>query len=119
MKFEKATSKFTLIATLLSTLNLQPSAFAQGTSFTYQGRLNANGTPANGIYDLQFVLYPVTSGGSSILSLQRPATSISNGLFTVTLDYGGNFPGAARWLEIDVTTNGGSIFTILSPRQQF
>src|SRR6266571_2486488 len=109
----------TLVAlALLSTFNFQLSAFAQGTAFTYQGRLDANGVPANGSYDLQFVLYAAASGGSSILSLQRPATSVSNGLFTVSLEYGANFPGAARWLEIAVTTNGGSIFTILTPRQR-
>src|SRR5713101_4896501 len=90
---------------LLSTLDPQLSTFAQGTAFTYQGRLDANGVPAKGSYDLQFVLYAAASGGSSILSLQRPATSVSNGLFTVSLDYGANFPGAARWLEIAVTTN--------------
>ena len=112
------TSHLALALLLLSTINYRLSTFAQGTAFTYQGRLDANGVPANGSYDLQFVLYAAASGGSSILSLQRPATSVSNGLFTVSLEYGANFPGAARWLEIAVTTNGGSIFTILTPRQR-
>jgi hypothetical protein len=36
----------------ISTLNSQLSTlFAQGTAFTYQGRLNNNGTPANGRYN--------------------------------------------------------------------
>jgi len=42
---------------------------------------------------------------------------VSNGLFTVTLDFGANFPGANRWLEIGVRTNGGGAYTTLSPRQ--
>ena len=45
------------------------------------------------------------------------ATAISNGLFTVTLDFGNQFPGTNRWLEIDVRTNGAGAFTNLSPRQ--
>jgi hypothetical protein len=42
---------------------------------------------------------------------------VSNGLFTVTLDFSNQFPGAARWLEISVRTNGAGSFTNLSPRQ--
>ncbi len=39
----------------LATLNLQiATAFAQPTAFTYQGRLDAGGSPANGFYDLRF-----------------------------------------------------------------
>ena len=32
-------------------------ALAQGTAFTYQGRLNDAAGPANGNYDMQFKLY--------------------------------------------------------------
>ena len=47
------------------------------------------------------------------------ALDVSNGLFTVTLDFGsGIFTGADRWLEINVRTNGGGAFTTLSPRQR-
>jgi hypothetical protein len=35
----------------------------------------------------------------------------------VTLDFGNQFPGANRWLEIDVRTNGNGTFNTLSPRQ--
>jgi len=42
---------------------------------------------------------------------------VSNGLFTVTLDFGNQFPGANRWLEIGVRTNGVGAYTTLSPRQ--
>jgi hypothetical protein len=47
---------------LLSTLNYQLSTtFAQGTAFTYQGRLNEGANPANGIYDLRFTIWPPTA----------------------------------------------------------
>jgi hypothetical protein len=116
-------SKLTLVLTglLLATLNPRLSTcFAQGTAFTYQGRL-ANGTNvANGIYDLRFAIYD-SSGGPTVVAgpVTNSPTSVSNGLFTVTLDFGaGVFTGAERWLEIAVRTNGGGAFTALSPRQK-
>jgi hypothetical protein len=39
-------------------------------------------------------------------------------MFTVTLDFGNQFPGADRWLQIEVRTNGGGAFAALSPRQR-
>jgi len=105
-------------------LSLWPSAFslraqAQTTAFTYQGRLNDGGNPATGIYDLRFTIYDAASGGSVAGSaLTNTATPVTNGLFTVMLDFGGGiFNGNARWLEIGVRTDGGASFTALSPRQ--
>lgn len=95
-------------------------AAAQGTAFTYQGRLTANGLPANGLYDLKFALHDEAAGGNQWGDDQiMEAVEVSNGLFTVTLDFGpGIFDGAPRWLEIGVTLNGsGEDFTTLTPRQ--
>ena len=94
---------------------------AQGTAFTYQGRLNAQGVAANGSYDLTFALYDSLGGGNVVgLPVTNSAVSVSNGLFTLTLDFGsGVFPGANRWLEIGVRTNGSQApFVTLNPRQQ-
>ena len=93
---------------------------AQTTSFTYQGRLTDGGSPANGNYDLQFALFDGASSVNSIGStLMRSGTSVSNGIFTVQLDFGVNaFPGANRFLEIAVRPAGSGNFTTLSPRQQ-
>lgn len=95
-------------------------AQAQSPVFTYQGHLADNGQPANGPYDLRFILYDMLIGGAQqgpIVMLEDVA--VSNGIFTVQLDFGGAaFPGAARWLEIAVrpgASNGA--FTILTPRQ--
>jgi hypothetical protein len=94
------------------------TARAQGTTFTYQGRLNANGGSANGVYDFNFGLFSVSSGGSALGSLDFvPGVSVTGGLFTVSVDFGTNFPGAARWLEIAVRTNAGPAYTTLAPRQ--
>ena len=116
----KTKTKLLLVVALLSTLNSQLSAFAQGTAFSYQGRLNDGGGPATGIYDLRLTIYDLGSAGSVVAGpLTNSATGVSNGLFTVTLDFG-NTPfisGAPRWLSIEVRTNGGGSFTTLSPRQ--
>src|ERR1039457_6167098 len=94
-------------------------AAAQGTAFTYQGRLNAGGNPANGSYDLSFSLYSVSSGGSVTYGpLTNSATVVSNGLFTVTLDFGVVFGGNSYWLDLSTRTNGNGSFTELSPRSE-
>lgn len=95
-------------------------ALGQGTAFTYQGRLNDGGNPAHGKYDLRFAIYDSSSSGTRIAgSVTNAAVTVSNGLFTVTLNFGsGVFTGSARWLDIGVRTNGNTgAFTILSPRQ--
>src|SRR5438132_2896222 len=95
------------------------AAFAQTSSFTYQGRLTDGGTPANGNYDLQFALFDSLSGGAQVGSTQTLNTvAVSNGVFTVSLDFGASaFTGASRFLEISARPTGGS-FTLLTPRQQ-
>ncbi len=103
---------------LLGMMGGLAAAHAQTTAFTYQGRLNDGANPANGKYDLTFALFSVVSGAGQVgITLTNSTTGVSNGLFTVTLDFGNQFPGANRWLEIAVRTNGGGAFTALAPRQ--
>ncbi len=105
---------------LISTLSLQLSnVYAQGTAFTYQGRLNSGTSAANGSFDLTFSLFNVSIGGSAVAGpLTTNAVEVTNGLFTVALDFGPDvFNGTAYWLEIGVRTNGGGSFTDLAPRQ--
>ncbi|MBE0545997.1 MAG: tail fiber domain-containing protein [Verrucomicrobia bacterium] len=92
---------------------------AQISAFTYQGRLNLNDAPADGIYDLRFTIYDALSGGGAAGGpLTNAAVDVNHGLFSVLLDFGaGVFNGEPRWLEINVRTNGGGAFTALSPRQ--
>ncbi len=95
-----------------------PGIFAQGTAFTYQGRLLDGAAPADGRYDFRFSAWSAPSGPSQIGStLPVNGVGVSNGVFTVALDFGaGIFTGPARWLEIAVSTNGAGVFTSL-PRQ--
>lgn len=110
------TSLFVALA-VLAGIN---DAVAQGTAFTYQGQLSDGATPANGSYDLRFSLYTVSSGGTLAYGyLTNSGTMVSNGLFTVTLDFGSSvFTTTNYWLQIGVRTNGNGSFTGLSPRQE-
>lgn len=103
---------------ILCLLSLPEKLQAQGTAFTYQGQLNNSGAAAHGNFDLRFALFDAASGGAPQGgALTNSATAVSNGHFTVTLDFGNQFPGANRWLEISVRTNGGGAFLTLTPRQ--
>ncbi len=89
---------------------------AAQTAFTYQGQLMQSGLPVSGNVNLVFTLYddPTLTVnhqiGNPITLNNQPLT---NGLFTVPLDFGANaFPSARRWVQESV--NG----TTLSPRQE-
>jgi len=99
-------SRLALTAMLLGACFLVRSAHAVplSTAFTYQGQLTDGGGPANGSYDLRFILYSAEVGGSQFGPIvTSDDIAVSNGLFTVPLDFGaGVFTGEARWLEIAV-----------------
>jgi hypothetical protein len=93
-------------------------ALAQGTAFTYQGRLNDGTNPANGQYDLLFAVYDAAFEGSQRGPIVTNTTAVTNGLFSVAPDFGPDvFTGTNLWLEILVRTNGSGEFSTLSPRQ--
>ncbi|HZE68783.1 MAG TPA: hypothetical protein VE135_04545 [Pyrinomonadaceae bacterium] len=100
--------------------SLAISIQAQTTTFTYQGKLNDTGAPANGTYLMEFKLYDSLSDGTQIGStISNPNVTVTNGLFTVNLNFGSSpFVGADRYLQIAVKRNAGDPFSVLSPRQQ-
>ncbi|MBL9000952.1 MAG: hypothetical protein JNK25_07435 [Phycisphaerae bacterium] len=102
-------------------------AFAQPvtTAFTYQGELSQSGGPAEGVYDLRFRLFTAASGGSVVGSvLCSDNVAVSGGRFTVVLDFGAQYAGQQRFLEIEVRPDTGAAcgagggYTLLSPRQE-
>jgi hypothetical protein len=118
-KLTRLISALALLA--LSTFNSQLSTcIAQGTAFTYQGRLNSSGAVANGSYDLQFTLYTTNVTGTALAGpVTNTAVVVTNGLFTTLVDFGpGVFSGTSNWLEIAVSTNSANSFSTLEPRQQ-
>jgi hypothetical protein len=95
--------------------------YAQTSAFTYQGRLSASGSPANGAYQFEFKLFDASTGTNQIGATQTVVENVQNGVFTTHLDFGAaSFPaGSDRWLEISVRGNGsGDSYRVLSPRQQ-
>jgi len=94
------------------------STAATGTAFTYQGQLTDGGSPASGNYDFQFTLYDAASGGNQVGgTLTKSSITVSNGIFSVELDFGNVFDGTALWLEVAVRPAGSGSYTTLSPRQ--
>lgn len=96
-------------------------ASAQSTAFTYQGHLMDGGASANGNYDLQFTLKNALTAGATVGTPQAvsPVAAV-NGIFTVTLDFGGAaFDGSDRWVELGVRPAGSVVaYTVLAPRQR-
>src|SRR5262245_49123979 len=90
---------------------------AQTTAFTYQGRLQDGALPANGNYDLEFRLFDALTAGTEFGVDTALNVPVTNGLFTVQLDFGTQFPGGTRHLQISVKPAGSGSYTALSPRQ--
>jgi hypothetical protein len=95
-------------------------ASPMGTAFTYQGRLNDGGAPANGFYDFNFKLYDAATDGTLLnppSGLFIPLVGVTNGLVNLKLDFGAVFEGSARWLDVSANTNGSTPISI-GPRQE-
>jgi hypothetical protein len=91
---------------------LYPSSLlAPGTAFLYQGRLTDSGLAANRIYDFRFAIYDSTNLPGILVAgpATNSAVAMSNGRFTVTLDFGAApFSGP----DMAVRTNGGAFVTL-------
>jgi hypothetical protein len=120
--------RISLLSVVLGAFVAASSAHAQvaaTSAFTYQGQLKSAGAPANGTYDLLFRLYNAATGGSQAgPTICADNVQVTDGLITVSLDFGNQFDSNARWLQVAVradSTVGNcdlGTFTTLSPRQQ-
>jgi hypothetical protein len=98
------------------------AAFAQGSVFTYQGKLTNAGNPASGTYEMQFKLFDTADVGTGAQqgdTVELPTVQVSAGIFTVPLDFtAAVFDGSPRYLEISVRPAGkADPYTVLAPRQ--
>lgn len=109
----------TLIIAALIFVSGTVKILAQTTEFTYQGRLTDTGTAANTNYDFQFALFDSQTAGNQIgINLTLGGVPVTGGVFTVRLDFGAQFTGAPRFLQIAVRQTGASTgFVTLTPRQ--
>jgi len=118
------TERTRLPAMVLILVVLTSASFPQSTSFSYQGHFTDNSQPANGSYDFEFALFDASEGGSQVGgTVTRTGVQVIDGNFSVTIDFGGEFPGAARYLEIRVSPSAAADseqlggMTTLAPRQ--
>lgn len=110
---------FSAISILFSiVLALAAFGSAVNTSWTYQGQLRRSGAAYTGTCNFQFTLWDSASAGTQQGSTQSiNSVNVSNGLFTVLLDFGDQFAGDSRWLGTSVQCSGDGGFTLLDPRQ--
>ena len=77
------------LALALEFVVITSAAFAQGTAFTYQGKLTDSGNLANGQYDFQFKLFDALTAGTQLGATQTLSpVPVTNSIFTVSLDFG-------------------------------
>ncbi len=86
-----------------------------GTAFTYQGQLK-DSVVVTATCSMDFKLSSTAGTLTQVGATQTKSVSVVEGLFTIQdLDFGNQFDGNDRWLEI--TANCGSGATTLTPRQ--
>ncbi|MEZ5306086.1 MAG: tail fiber domain-containing protein [Pyrinomonadaceae bacterium] len=91
---------------------------AQTTSFSFQGSLNDGAASADGAYDFEFRLFDANTGGNQLgATATLNSIAVAQGVFSVSLDFGSQFDGSPRFLEISLRPAGQGAFTTLSPRQ--
>jgi hypothetical protein len=120
MRHKHSFHSFVLCALIVIVLGAAQTVLAQTTVFTYQGKLDFDGVPANGQFDFQFKLFDATSGGTQQgATLEQLSVNVTNGDYKVNLDFGASvFTGADRFLEVSYRFSGSTTYTTL-PRQQF
>jgi len=99
-----------------------PTALLGGSptsTMAYQGRLQDNGSPANGFYDFRVNVWDAEVGGNQLGSTQVYDTSgidVQDGIFTIYFVPGSAnqvFTGGGRWIQLQVRPHGVGGYTTL------
>jgi hypothetical protein len=93
-------------------------AAALGTAVTYQGRLLDAGETATGTYDFELKLFDALSGGTQVgPTIDVADVVVDGGIFTLSLDFGAQFNGQLRYLDVGVRPGASTgAYTVLAPR---
>ena len=96
-------------------------AVPMSTAFTYQGRLNDGGSPAEGLYNFGFLLYD-DPNEAMVVEIAPPVLQeieVIDGYFTTNLDFDVEYSGEAYWLGIALWDGQDpNTVVMLSPRQE-
>ncbi|MEM1330976.1 MAG: hypothetical protein AAGG07_10475 [Planctomycetota bacterium] len=86
--------------------------------YSYQGRLDDGGVPANGVYDVRFYLY---TGAGTFVTGQTQTIAVTDGLFSTQIPISPDTLALNATndleLELQVRPTGTGAYTILSPRE--
>jgi hypothetical protein len=97
------------------------STFPIGSAFSYQGELRSAGQPASGLHDFEACLFDAAGPGGDpaiACSIIEDQPLDAAGRFTLELDFGAQFNGTVRFVEMRVRPGAsGGAFTPLLPRQ--
>ena len=109
-----------IIAAAITAVFIASTTASAQTAFTYQGTIDVAGVPANGLYDMQFRLSDFTTPGGFHISDEVLAITVTDGLFSVEIDFGfSHYSSITQEIEILVRqTGGGGGYTALSPKQK-
>lgn len=90
-----------LLALMLRWLHISiAAAQTAGTVFSFQGRLQHNGKFVNDTCNIDFYLFDAPTGGNQLGPVQtKPGITVTDGYFTVGLDFGNVFNNTSRYLE--------------------
>ena len=91
---------------------------SMGTAFTYQGQLKDTNGPVTDTCDFQFSLWNAASVGTQLGSTLAVTKAVDGGLLTVELDFGDQFSGEERWLQIAVCCPSSCTPVTLDERQK-
>lgn len=103
-------SKLMMIGLGMLLLALPPVTQAQGpTAFSYQGRLRSGTEYVTGTCSFDFSLFDAAAGGNQLgVTVSKIGVTVTEGYFTVMLDFGDVFNGTARYLQVSNVNCGNS-----------
>jgi hypothetical protein len=87
----------------LVVMAMSAQADPQIPDFVYQGRLDQNGAPANGSFDLSFALFDAPTAGNAVgVPIEQADFPVTDGVFSVSLAFPGAFTGTQLYLQVSV-----------------
>ncbi len=106
--FPRPAQLFCAIVLLAAAVSNPAAGVEPASSIVYEGNLNSDGTPANGRFDFSFTLFDAPTAGNRIgIPVAIPGVRVTNGAFSVIIDFGIHLSRAtALWFETAVAPAG-------------